>query len=187
VRENDWAGTVKFVTDQDNEHFDAMCSADAGIIYDGQMVSSAAACHLPTMNCINMRMHHMWYNELFNRWWNDMNIIADKNIYPELQGGEAWWGKIADTLATWYVNPETRYNMINQWDGFVQEAMSYKPIDRTQVRTRDIILEDGHAYNVYMDPWKVATRKMLEDINAHEIRGASMVDHAQIKTRLQHL
>jgi hypothetical protein len=41
------------------------------------MVSSAAACHLPTMNLINMRMHHHWYHDLFNRWWNDMNIIAD--------------------------------------------------------------------------------------------------------------
>jgi len=64
------------------------------------------------MNMFNMRMHHMWYNELFNRWWNDMNIIADNNIYPELIGGEAWFGKIADTLAQWYVKPDTRYQMI---------------------------------------------------------------------------
>ena len=93
-----------------------------------------------------------------------MNIIADNNIYPELIGGEVWFGKIADTLAEWYVKPDTRYEMVTKFDGFLQEAMSYKAIDRTKVRTRDLILSDGQAYDVYMDPWKVAARKMFEDI-----------------------
>ena len=143
VKNNNWMGRVIFVNEQDNEHINAMCGADAGVIYDGQMVSSAAACHLPTMNMVNMRMHHMWYNELFNRWWNDMNIIADNNIYPELIGGEAWFGKITDTLAEWYVRPDIRYEMVTKFDGFLQESMSYKSVDRTTVKTRDITLSDG--------------------------------------------
>ena len=78
-----------------------------------------------------------------------MNIIADRNVYPEIIGGEAWYGKIADTLGEWYIKPDQRYTMIRNFDGFVQEAMSYKPIDRSKTRTRDIILADGNAYNVY--------------------------------------
>lgn len=187
VRENEWMGKVVFVTNTDNEHYDAMCSADVGIIHDGQMISSAAACHLPTMNLFNMRMNQMWYNELFNRWWNDMNIIADNNVYPEVIGGEAWYGKIADTMAEWYLKPDTRYLMVTKFDGFLQEGMSYKPIDRTKVRTRDITLADGLTYDLYMDPWKVATRKMMEDITAYEKRGSSLLDHAAVKTRIQHL
>jgi len=62
VRENEWMGKVIFVNNEDNEHYNAMCGADVGIIYDGQMVSAAAACHLPTMGMFNMRMHHQWYN-----------------------------------------------------------------------------------------------------------------------------
>ena len=112
LRNNEWYGKVVFVTNEDNQHLDAMCASDLGIIYDGQMVSSAAACHLPTMDLIKMRMHHHWYHDLFNRWWNDMNIIADNGVYPELIGGEAWFGKIADTLGEWYVKPDTRYQMI---------------------------------------------------------------------------
>jgi len=54
-----------------------------------------------------------------------MNIIADNNIYPELIGGEAWFGKIADSIADWYLKPDTRYIMIRKFDGFLQEAMSY--------------------------------------------------------------
>jgi len=149
LKNNEWYGKVVFVSNEDNEHLDALCAADLGIIYDGQMVSAAAACHLPTMNLIKMRMHHQWYHDLFNRWWNDMNIIADNNVYPEIIGGEAWFGKIADTLGEWYVKPDTRYNMIRKFDGFIQEGMSYKDINRSEVTSRDLILSDGQAYNVY--------------------------------------
>jgi len=62
-----------------------------------------------------------------------MNIIADNCVYPEIIGGEAWFGKIADTLGEWYVKPDTRYQMIEKFDGFIQEAMSYKKIDRTKI------------------------------------------------------
>ncbi len=58
LKEKEWTGRVVFVTNEDNQHLNAMCSADVGIIHDGQMISSAAACHLPTMNLFNMRMHH---------------------------------------------------------------------------------------------------------------------------------
>ena len=168
VKNSEWLGRVMFVDNTDNEHLNAMCASDLGIVYNGQMISSAAACHLPTMNLMEMRMHHQWYNDLFNRWWNDMNIIADRGVYPEIIGGEAWFGKIADTLADWYIKPDTRYQMIRNFDSFVQEAMPYKPIDRTQVRTRDIILADGNAYDVYMDPMQVVAKKMWQDASAYE-------------------
>ena len=35
VRENEWLGRVIFVTNEDNEHYNAMCGADVGIVYDG--------------------------------------------------------------------------------------------------------------------------------------------------------
>ncbi len=69
-----------------------------------------------------------------------MNIIADNGVYPEMIGGEVWFGKIADTLGSWYLNPDIRYNMIRRFDGFIAEGMSYKAIDRSKVTTRDIIL-----------------------------------------------
>ena len=92
--ERGWKGKYTIVTDKNNEHFDAMASSDLGIIYDGQLIGSAAVNHLPTMILLDMRMHHQWYHDLFNRWWNDMVTIADKDIYPEIIGGQAWFGKI---------------------------------------------------------------------------------------------
>ena len=46
--------------------------------------------------------------------------------------------------------------------------MPYRPIDRSQVRTRDIILGDGNAYDVYMNPMNVTTDAILADVNAYE-------------------
>lgn len=96
LEENEWKGRLIVVYNDNNEHYDAMCASDMGICYDGQQVSSCVACHLPTMILIKMRMHHQWYHDLFNRWWNDMTIIADGNIYPEIIGGECWFGRISD-------------------------------------------------------------------------------------------
>jgi hypothetical protein len=36
--------------------------------------------------------------------------------------------------------------MIEKFDGKIQEAMSYKQIDRSQVKTRDLVLADGDKY-----------------------------------------
>jgi lipid A disaccharide synthetase len=57
-------------------------------------------------------MNHQWYNDLYNRWTNNMNLIADKDIFPELIGGQCWFGKIANTLADWYLNPSIRFDFI---------------------------------------------------------------------------
>jgi hypothetical protein len=58
LKQKEWTGKVIFVSNEENHHLDAMCASDVGIIHDGQMISSAAACHLPTMNLLDMRMHH---------------------------------------------------------------------------------------------------------------------------------
>ncbi len=89
-----------------------MAASDYGISYDGQMVSQAVACHLPTLVLLNMRMNQQYYHDWFNRWANNMNLIADKDIYPELIGGQAWFGKVTDSLAQWYLTPQTRYKYI---------------------------------------------------------------------------
>jgi lipid A disaccharide synthetase len=97
-----------------------------------------------------------------------MNIVANNNISPELIGGQAWFGKIADSLAEIYINPNSRYERIEKWDAHLHEAMSYKAIDRSEVSTRDLILADGHAYNEYKDPFHVAATAMWSDIQSYQ-------------------
>jgi hypothetical protein len=163
---NEWYGRIVLVSDNNNQHFDAMAASDFGFIYDGQMVQSANALHLPVNCLINMRMNQQFYQNFFNRWWNDMNIICDNQVNMELIGGEAWWGKICDTIAENYVNPRARQLMMQKLDGFVVEGMSYKELDRTEVRTRDLMI-DGQAYDQFHDPFTLSARRMWADIEAH--------------------
>jgi hypothetical protein len=37
-----------------------------------------------------------------------MNLVCDRDVNLELIGGEAWWGKMCDTLAENYINPQAR-------------------------------------------------------------------------------
>lgn len=106
LQENQWTGRLIITTDRDNQHFDAMAASDFGFVYDGQMVSSANALHLPVNCLINMKVHIQWWHDFYNRWWNDMNIIADNSLNKELIGGEAWFGKICEQLAENYVKPD---------------------------------------------------------------------------------
>lgn len=176
LQEKEWFGRVIVVTDEDNEHFSAMASSDMGIIYDGQLIGSAAACHLPTMVLANLRMHHQWFSDLYNRWWTPMNIIADNNIYPELIGGEVWHGKIADTLAEWYVKPEIRYDMVRKMEYFLKDAMSYKPLDRSVVRTRDLVIS-GETYDEFKDPFRQVAHHLWRDIQNYELRVRPSIPH----------
>lgn len=105
-----------------------------------------------------------------------MNIIADNNIYPELIGGEAWFGKICDTLAEWFVKPEIRYDMIRKWEYFLKDAMTYQPVDRNVVHTRDLILADGQSYDEFKDPFRQVARHLWRDIQNYEIRGGFAVE-----------
>jgi len=80
LSEHEWTGRLVRVTNESNQHFNAMAASDFGLLYDGAMVSSANALHLPVNCLINMRMHQQWWHDFYNRWWNDMNIIADNSV-----------------------------------------------------------------------------------------------------------
>ena len=117
-----------------------------------------------------------------------MNIIADNNIYPELIGGEAWYGKICDTLAEWYVKPETRYDLIRKWEYFIKDACSYAKIDRSKVRGRDIVLADGLTYDEIKDPYRQVARHLWKDIQNYELRGGHAVqDFRSLETAVPKL
>jgi hypothetical protein len=165
-----------------------MAASDIGLAYDGQIVGAAAACHLPVMVLIKMRMHHQWFSDLYNQWWNQMNFIADNNIYPELIGGEAWFGKICDTLGEWLVKPEIRYDLVRKWEYFIKDAMSYVPLDRSVVQSRDLILADGQSYDEFRDPFRQIARHLWADIQNYELRGGQAVqDFSSLETQIPKL
>ena len=79
-------------------------------------------------------------------------------------------------LGEWHTKPEIRYDLIRKWEYFLKDAMSYRPVDRTQVKTRDIILADGHAYDEFQDPFMQIARHLWLDIQNYELKSGNTVE-----------
>lgn len=86
------------VTNDNNEHFDAICASDFGTVYNGQLVSSAAALHLNFFTMQNMNDLHYFWHTWENRWLADINVNADRPAVKEMAAGEFWYGKICEEL-----------------------------------------------------------------------------------------
>jgi hypothetical protein len=89
---------VVIVTNENNEHYDGMCASDFGMVYNGQMVSSAATLHLHAVTMQNMNDLHYFWHTWENRWLADINVNADRPAIKEMAAGEFWFGKICETL-----------------------------------------------------------------------------------------
>ena len=117
-----------------------------------------------------------------------MNIIADNSINKELIGGEAWFGKICEQLAENYINPNQRFENIKKTNGFIQDGLSFKPLDRTQVRSRDLVLEDGQSYDQYYDPFLLSARHIVSDIDSYSLNiGNASMDFSSLKVSIPNL
>jgi len=57
--------------------------------------------------------------------------------------------------------------MLQKTNGFIVEGMSFKPLDRDVVRTKDLMI-DGQAYDQFHDPFMLAAKRMWHDISAYE-------------------
>lgn len=89
---------VILVTNENNEHFDAICASDFGTVYNGQLVSSAAALHLNFFTMQNMCDIHYFCHTWEDRWLADINVNADRPAVKEMAAGEFWYGKICEEL-----------------------------------------------------------------------------------------
>ena len=60
--------------------------------------------------------------------------------------------------------------------------MSFKPIDRSIVRTRDLVLDDGMPYDQYYDPMLLTARNMMTAVESYEMGvGQSVEDTSKLK------
>ena len=57
--------------------------------------------------------------------------------------------------------------------------MSFKPLDRSVVRTKDLMLDDGQSYDQYYDPMTLAARNMWKDIKGYELKAGTQVENIE--------
>lgn len=100
-----------------------------------------------------------------------MNLIANNNIYPELIGGEVWFGKITDSLGEWYLKPRDRYRYISQWEAFIKEALPRADHVQPGEHTFSTILyNDGSETEEFIDPVKLSAEVLWKDIQNYGLK-----------------
>ena len=166
INSNEFATQLIVVTNEDNEHYSAMCASDYGFVYNGQMVSSAASLHLNFMTMQDMNDLHYYWQTWENRWLADLNINADRPAIPEFAAGEFWFGKIANKLAEMHTNTDYRYDQARTLKPFILEALSIKSPERNENDPRDIqmINNDVTVYDEYVDPVYLMTSKVYNSM-----------------------
>ena len=66
--------------------------------------------------------------------------------------------------------------------------MSFKPLDRNEVRSRDLILSDGQAYDQYYDPMLLTARNIMKDLEQYEVNvGHTVSDNSSIRVDIPHV
>jgi len=73
--------------------------------------------------------------------------------------------------------------MIKKLDGFIQDGMSFKPLDRSVIRTKDLMV-DGESFTQYYDPFTLAANNMWQDISAYSCIGETTQNFDGLKVKI---
>lgn len=182
---NNFLTEVIIVTnDENNSHFKAMCASDFGFVYNGQMVSSAAALHLPINTMQDMNDLHYYWHTWENRWLADLNVNADRPVIKEFAAGEFWFGKIANTLSEMHTNTEFRMDQVRVLSPFINEALSIKDNERMEDDERDIkyVTGDMTVYDEFADPIYLMSSKIFKSMGEYKNKLAVTPDLSVVKS-----
>jgi hypothetical protein len=88
----------------------AMAAADFGLIYNGEMVAEAAACHLSTLVLENMSFGKAYFENLFNMRISTLNLATGMLGFEELKcESECAAPRLAEILDQHVSNPKLRH------------------------------------------------------------------------------
>lgn len=173
------------VTNENNEHYSAICASDFGFVYNGQMLSSAAALHLDVITMQNMNDLHYYWHTWENRWLSDINVNADRPVIPEFAAGEYWFGKIANNLAEMHTNTERKWDQVRALRPFINNLLSYKELNRDdgyKIRDKEYIKGDRTEYDEYVDPIYSMSKSVYTSMSEYKNRIAFMPDISILKS-----
>ena len=81
--EGDWGCRVIF-TETHEEKYAALAGSDIGMCFNGEIAAEALVNQLPVILLDNINKLEFYFMLSWNRFVNDMNIIADGPLFPEI-------------------------------------------------------------------------------------------------------
>lgn len=95
-------------TDTPQAKYAALAGSDIGICVQGDVTAEAIVNQLPMICLDNLNKLEFYFMLSWNRFVNDMNIIADGPLFPELIEAQANPTKLCEILTQWMESPAHR-------------------------------------------------------------------------------
>lgn len=158
-RDTDYEQTVYALTNTglniratfgDAERYEAMAASDLGACADGDAVLECAAMQLPTQILNHSGFFKSYLSLLYNVYENDINILADGEVLPELLGRN-FGAKIAEFWSQWLESPKQRYKLAVKTNKLL-----------IQMLPKPSINEEGTLIAVGSDVFTMYTKPQLE-------------------------
>jgi lipid A disaccharide synthetase len=157
VRVAGWKSRVILLETEDQRR-SAQAGSDYSIAYNGDVVFENLANQLPTIIIENMGKWEYYFVLAWNRFNNDLNIIADGDLFPEVIEGQAHPPKLVELLNTWHASPAQRFWPLQGYENILHKLLP--------VKVREMGMGTHHEY---YSPDQLAAQTLWEFIqNAPE-------------------
>ena len=149
-----WKSRV-IVLENEEQRRSAQAGSDYSIAYNGDVVFENLVNQLPTIIIENMGKIEFYFVLAWNRFNNDLNIIADGDLFPEIIEGQAHSAKLVDLLNTWHNSPAQRFWPLQGYENILHKLLP--------VKTREMGMGTHHEY---YSPDRLAAQTLWEFIQA---------------------
>jgi lipid A disaccharide synthetase len=104
----------------------AQAGSDLAISYNGDIVTECLVNQLSTIVIQNMKKLEFYFLLYWNRFTNDMNIIADGNLFPEIIEGQCHPAKLLQLLNQWYESPAHKFWPLQGFESHIHRTLPMK-------------------------------------------------------------
>ncbi|CAG9322498.1 unnamed protein product [Blepharisma stoltei] len=123
-----WKCRVQIVDTCENRK-SAMAGSDLAICYNGDIVTECFVNQLSTIVIQNMKKMEFYCLLAWNRFTNDMNIIGDGNLFPEIIEGQCHPPKLMQILTQWHESPPHKFWPLQQMEMYLNKMLPIKKMD----------------------------------------------------------
>lgn len=108
VNSKNWRCRV-IITETEADKSSALAGSDLGICYNGEIVTECLVNQLTTVVIQNMNKLEFYFTLSWNRFANDMNILADGDLFQEIMEGQCHGEKLVEVIGKWHESPPHRF------------------------------------------------------------------------------
>lgn len=114
------------VLEGDEQKRSAQAGSDLAISHNGDIVTECLVNQLSTVVIQNMRKLEFYFVLAWNRFNNDMNIIADGDLFPEVYEGQCHADKLLLLLNKWYESPAHKFWPLQGFESHIHRMLPMK-------------------------------------------------------------